>query len=105
LNTPIRCLECGLLFRPPANPRIRRCPPCTRRAERLRNAIRPQYAGDWKTVRKAVLAARPRCETPDCRATGDLTVDHIIPVSRGGTHAWHNLQVLCRRCNSAKGAR
>ena len=32
----------------------------------------------------------------------DLTVDHIIPVSKGGRDAWANFRVLCRGCNSAK---
>jgi hypothetical protein len=30
-------------------------------------------------------------------------LDHIIPLSKGGTHTWANVQTLCRRCNSAKG--
>lgn len=29
-------------------------------------------------------------------------VDHIYPVSRGGTHEMHNLQCLCKRCNISK---
>lgn len=31
-----------------------------------------------------------------------LEVDHITPVSRGGTNNQHNLQTLCRTCNLAK---
>lgn len=38
-----------------------------------------------------------------CGATKNLTVDHIVPESRGGTHHESNLQTLCRRCNSRKG--
>lgn len=34
----------------------------------------------------------------------DLTVDHIIPLSRGGRTSRFNAAVLCRRCNSSKGA-
>ncbi len=33
------------------------------------------------------------------------SVDHIIPLARGGTHDEWNLQRLCRPCNSKKGAR
>lgn len=40
-----------------------------------------------------------------CGATADLTVDHVLPVSKGGETAPDNLQVLCRPCNSSKGAR
>lgn len=32
------------------------------------------------------------------------TLDHIIPVSRGGHHTRDNVQTACAACNSAKGA-
>jgi hypothetical protein len=38
------------------------------------------------------------CKRMDC-----LSIDHIIPVSKGGTNDLDNLQTLCRPCNSAKG--
>jgi 5-methylcytosine-specific restriction endonuclease McrA len=34
-----------------------------------------------------------------------MTVDHIIPRSRGGTDDLDNLQTLCTKCNSIKGNR
>jgi 5-methylcytosine-specific restriction endonuclease McrA len=36
---------------------------------------------------------------------GDLTVEHIVPVSRGGQHAWTNVVTACRSCNTRKGNR
>lgn len=30
------------------------------------------------------------------------SVDHVIPVSRGGKHAWSNVRLACRNCNSKK---
>ena len=34
-----------------------------------------------------------------------LTIDHIVPRCKGGTHEIENLQTLCSRCNSKKGRR
>jgi 5-methylcytosine-specific restriction endonuclease McrA len=39
-----------------------------------------------------------------CGSNQQLEFDHIIPVSRGGATTVRNLQLLCRRCNSSKGA-
>ena len=33
----------------------------------------------------------------------NLTIDHVIPSSRGGTDHIDNLQLLCGACNSVKG--
>jgi hypothetical protein len=41
----------------------------------------------------------------ECGATDDLTVDHIVPESRGGQLVPENLRTLCRSCNSKKGAK
>jgi hypothetical protein len=38
-----------------------------------------------------------------CSATGSLSIDHIVPLSKGGDNTEGNLQTLCHRCNSAKG--
>ncbi len=40
-----------------------------------------------------------------CGETEDLTLDHILPWSLGGLDTVQNLRVLCRPCNSKKGAR
>lgn len=38
-----------------------------------------------------------------CPATEDLTLDHVVPLARGGVHSEENLVVACRPCNSSKG--
>lgn len=58
-------------------------------------------------VRREVLE-RDNFTCRDCkqRATDDnpVEVDHILPLSQGGTDHPGNLQVLCHRCNNGKGA-
>ncbi|HUY76840.1 MAG TPA: HNH endonuclease, partial [Ktedonobacterales bacterium] len=35
----------------------------------------------------------------------ELTLDHVIPRSRGGQSTWENLVACCRACNGRKGSR
>jgi 5-methylcytosine-specific restriction endonuclease McrA len=37
--------------------------------------------------------------------SGELTRDHITPLSRGGRDSWTNVVTACRRCNNHKGGR
>lgn len=32
-----------------------------------------------------------------------VTLDHVIPLSRGGTHTWDNVRPAHRKCNERKG--
>ena len=45
------------------------------------------------------------CAFPNCSSTEDLTIDHIVPLSRGGSDEIKNLRFLCRAHNSMKGDR
>lgn len=38
-----------------------------------------------------------------CGSRKDLTLDHVLPKSRGGQTSWTNLTTACRRCNTQKG--
>jgi hypothetical protein len=40
-----------------------------------------------------------------CGSVDNLTVDHIVPLVKGGTNEVSNFQILCSKCNSRKGAR
>jgi hypothetical protein len=55
-------------------------------------------------LRRAILI-RDNFTCQHCGSTEDLTIDHIIPVANDGPTTYENSQVLCRPCNSRKGAR
>ena len=38
-----------------------------------------------------------------CGTSKDLTLDHVIPRSKGGKSTWTNLITACKRCNAKKG--
>jgi len=38
-----------------------------------------------------------------CGSRERLTIDHVVPKSRGGKSIWDNLVTACQRCNSLKG--
>jgi hypothetical protein len=37
-----------------------------------------------------------------CGGAGDLTMDHVVPLIRGGRHSVGNIVPACRSCNSSK---
>lgn len=40
-----------------------------------------------------------------CRETAGVTIDHVIPRSRGGLHHWRNVVLACHACNNRKADR
>ena len=44
-----------------------------------------------------------RCQQLGCSAMDDLTIDHIIRLSKGGSDDLDNLRIMCRTHNSEKG--
>ncbi|HIK20740.1 MAG TPA: HNH endonuclease [Synechococcus sp. M44_DOE_062] len=40
-----------------------------------------------------------------CGSTHNLTLDHVVPLSKGGSHSWDNVVTACERCNQRKGNR
>ncbi len=55
-----------------------------------------------KITRRAVFA-RDGWECQYCGARSNLTVDHVIPRSKGGSSEWDNIVASCAPCNRRKG--
>lgn len=65
-----------------------------------------------KTIRQNNLVANNgihKCEYCSCEmqtlnelSDNFATIDHYIPLSKGGTHALSNLRLVCRKCNAIK---
>ena len=46
------------------------------------------------------------CQYCGCKpGSEELTIDHVVPRSRGGADTWENLVACCLRCNNLKGDR
>ena len=74
---------------------------------RLRRYVRvPRDVHRRKITRKAVLARDAwTCQYCGRQANAGLTVDHVIPRSRGGQSVWENIVASCAPCNRKKGNR
>ena len=54
---------------------------------------------------RGLIYARDGYACQVCGAARELAIDHIFPVSKGGSNDNANLRTLCRTCNSRKGAK
>src|SRR5260370_37478531 len=66
---------------------------------------RKRDKGSWKYVpaqTKNDLWERGQNACVNCGTTNNLTIDHIVPVSYGGTSELSNLQLICSRCHGQK---
>jgi 5-methylcytosine-specific restriction endonuclease McrA len=64
---------------------------------------------DLAWLRNEVLCATTITDRRNCRYCGDritvktFSLDHRMPVARGGTFSKENVQIVCHKCNGAKG--
>ncbi|NEQ95597.1 MAG: HNH endonuclease [Cyanothece sp. SIO2G6] len=71
---------------------------------RLRQYVRVPYKDIPLTRRNILHRDGHACQY--CSYSGDeLTLDHVIPRSRGGGDSWDNVVTACVRCNVNKGNR
>jgi 5-methylcytosine-specific restriction endonuclease McrA len=71
---------------------------------RLRDYVAVPRGVSRRLSRRAVFARdRHRCQY--CGSDRRLTVDHVVPRSKGGAHDWENVVTSCAPCNLRKGDR
>jgi 5-methylcytosine-specific restriction endonuclease McrA len=61
--------------------------------------------GDARRLSRRAVLARDSYRCQYCGSTRHLTLDHVIPKSRGGPHTWDNVVTSCAVCNTHKGSR
>lgn len=85
------CLDCG------------RAIPATETRCSTHRKPRRYYGSTWRATRARILTR----DGETCRYCGRhaTTVDHVIPLERGGTNDEANLVAACGRCNSSKAGK
>lgn len=66
------------------------------------------YRDAPEPIRLIDIASRDRDRCWLCNqrvAQAERTLDHVIPIARGGRHILSNVRLAHRRCNSAKGTK
>jgi 5-methylcytosine-specific restriction endonuclease McrA len=61
--------------------------------------------GPVRRISRRAVFARDRHRCQYCGADKRLTVDHVLPRSKGGPHTWENVVTSCASCNLRKGDR
>lgn len=87
------------------------------------NAREVKNRGDsWRARRRAIIAGANRVQLVSRQfiidrddstcylcgkicEPGEIHLDHVVPLARGGDHTADNLRVACAPCNLSKGAR
>ena len=104
MNKPKRpCLECRILIEPTKdNPsHCAKHKPIQKKYKYKDTRRRAYQDPEYRRNKTLIKKAQRNCVW--CGTQGNnsnaLTVDHIIPISKGGTHKINNLRVLCQVCH------
>jgi|TARA_B110000116_G_C16495924_1_gene429089 5-methylcytosine-specific restriction endonuclease McrA len=68
----------------------------------LKSFIRPQSSPNFTRFN---VFLRDKFECQYCKSGDELTFDHLLPRSKGGTTNWDNVVTACSSCNVQKGGR
>lgn len=69
----------------------------------MKKKAKGKHSGD--DVKKLFKMQRGKCAICKCGISAKYHVDHIVPISKGGSNGPENIQLLCPPCNLAKGAK
>lgn len=83
----------------------RRNPEMVKTQSNRRRARKAQAEGSYTAEDWLAILDKYGHKCLKCGTTENITVDHIIPLSKGGTNYPDNLQPLCAHCNSSKKTR
>lgn len=68
---------------------------------RLNKYVNVPYKGVPLTRQNVFKRDKFKCQY--CGFDKDLTLDHVVPRSKGGKSTWNNLVTACKKCNARKG--
>jgi 5-methylcytosine-specific restriction endonuclease McrA len=68
-------------------------------------ASKPERLWKMPAVNRREILRRDNHACQYCGSAKNLTLDHVLPRSRGGTHTWDNIVIACAQCNGRKGNR
>jgi 5-methylcytosine-specific restriction endonuclease McrA len=72
---------------------------------RLVTYVRVPRDNTRRRITRRAVFARDSWTCQYCGRTSHLTVDHVLPRSRGGESVWENIVTSCAPCNRRKGDR
>jgi len=76
----------------------------SKRIIRLVNYVKLPFMNEKESFpTRNLIYKRDDHECQYCGAKHNLTIDHVIPRSKGGKDTWENLVVCCTPCNLRKG--
>jgi len=104
----LKLLFCGIAHAVEDSPRVVFSPSSQFRLPeviRLRRYVRIPYRPVPFCRKNILLRDSFRCQYCGVQKSPDhLTIDHLVPLSRGGTHDWTNVVTACKSCNHRKAS-